>query len=90
MNAVHTVDTLWERFGDSIFLSIMNQYTPMPTCDTAVYPELAGKVSKRVYDHLLEHCLKLQMKNVYFQEGETNRESFIPEFNGEGVLKGLR
>lgn len=85
MNAVRVVDKLWEQFGDGIYVSIMNQYTPMPSIDRERFPKLEKTVSKRVYEHLIRHCMELGMKQVYIQEGETNRASFIPEFNGEGV-----
>ena len=43
--------------------------------------------SKKVleYDRLLDHAISLGVTNCFIQEGETAKESFIPEFNGEGV-----
>jgi putative pyruvate formate lyase activating enzyme len=74
---------LFETFGNNIFISIMNQYTPM----TAIrdYPELNRKITEKEYDELVDYAIELGVENGFIQEGETASESFIPEFNGEGV-----
>lgn len=85
----HTKDSmavlkyLHERYGDSIYISIMNQYTPLPQVET--YPELARRVTKREYEKVLDYALELGISNGFFQEGETARESFIPLFDYEGL-----
>ena len=47
--------------------------------------ELNNTVSDEEYDELIDYSLDLGVKNAYIQEGETCLESFIPEFNKEGV-----
>ena len=44
-------------------------------------------MTKREYEAVIEYILSLGMENVFIQEGETAKESFIPEFDGEGILK---
>ena len=61
----------------------MNQYTPMPAMSGD--PLLSRRVTKREYDRLVEYALSLGVEQGFIQEGETAKESFIPEFNGEGV-----
>ena len=61
----------------------MSQYTPMPAMKDD--PQLSRKVTDREYDRLLDHAISLEVTNCFIQEGETAKESFIPEFNGEGV-----
>ena len=89
-NAKAVVDYLHETYGDKIYISLMNQYTPM--LDSAVllragesHPELLRKVTKREYEKLLDYVLSLNIKNAYFQEDGTASESFIPEFDYTGV-----
>ena len=41
----------------------------------------------REYERLLDYALSLGLNNGFIQEGETAKESFIPEFNEEGVNK---
>ncbi len=74
---------LYETFGDKIYISIMNQYTPLP--HVAMYPEINRKITDNEYDELIDYALELGVENGFIQEGETQSESFIPEFDGEGV-----
>lgn len=74
---------LYETYGDSIYISIMNQYTPLDPI--AKYPEINRKLTEEEYDELVEYAINLGVENGFIQEGETAEESFIPEFD----LKGL-
>ena len=76
------VKAMYEEFGDNVFLSIMNQYTPMETVSEK-YPELAVKVSEEEYDELVDYAIDLGVENGFIQEGETVLESFIPDFDKE-------
>ncbi len=77
------VEYLYKTYGNQIYISIMNQYTPMPAM--AKDPLLSRRVTKREYDRLVDYALSLGVEQGFIQEGETAKESFIPEFNGEGV-----
>ncbi len=80
------IRTLFETYGNKIYISIMNQYTPMNTPEiTRRYPELNRKITDEEYDELVDYALSLGVENGFIQEGETASESFIPEFNHEGV-----
>lgn len=85
--AKEIVKYLYETYKDTIYFSLMNQYTPGE--DAAVrleaFPELQRKVTKREYDRLIDYVLKLGVENAFIQEGETASESFIPAFDLEGV-----
>lgn len=74
---------LYETFGDQIYISIMNQYTPLSGMIN--YPEINRRISESEYDELVDYAIELGVENGFIQEGETASESFIPEFNGEGV-----
>lgn len=83
-----------ETYGDAVFLSIMNQYTPLQTEDTekarrfaAQYPELTRKLSEEEYDETVDYAIEIGVENGFIQEGETAEESFIPPFDHTGVLK---
>ena len=75
------LDYLYGTYGDDIFISIMNQYTPMP--GVADYPEINKRVDKRYYDTLVAYAEKIGITNAFIQSGEAVGESFIPEFYGE-------
>ncbi len=78
------IQYLYETYKDSIYISIMNQYTPMPHIGDH-FPELDRKVPDRVYDALIDYALRIGVENGFIQEGETAKESFIPAFDNEGV-----
>lgn len=74
---------LYETYGDKIFISIMNQYTPLE--HISKYPEINRKITNEEYEELVDYAVGLGVENGFIQEGDTQLESFIPEFNGEGV-----
>lgn len=74
---------LYETYGDQIFISIMNQYTPLP--HVKCWPELNRRVTEAEYDELVDYAIDLGVENGFIQEGETAEESFIPAFDIEGV-----
>ena len=82
---------LYETYGDSIYISIMNQYTPMAHItdpDSPLYsrfPELTRKVTQDEYDRVVSFALKLGIEKAFIQEGDTAEESFIPAFDYEGL-----
>ena len=73
-------------YGDSIYISLMNQYTPMEGIGDA-YPELAAPIRDKDYRRLVAYAVRLGVTQAYVHEGGTVSESFIPAFNGEGVRK---
>ena len=77
------LDYLWDTYGNKIYISIMNQYTPMEQIKN--HPLLSRKVTKREYAKVIDYALSLGWENAFIQEGETAKESFIPGFNHEGV-----
>ena len=77
------VKYLYETYGNQIFVSLMNQYTPLP--HVTDYPEINRKLKKFEYDRLVDYAIALGVENGFIQEGETAEESFIPAFTNEGV-----
>ncbi len=74
---------LYENYGDSIWISIMNQYTPM--CSDPRFPELSRTVSDEEYNEAIDFACELGIENAFVQEGGTVDESFIPPFDLSGV-----
>lgn len=77
------LEYLWNTYGNRIYISIMNQYTPME--QTKTHPLLSRKVTKREYLKVINYALNLGWEKGFIQEGETAKESFIPDFHGTGV-----
>lgn len=75
---------LYETYGDDIYISIMNQFTPL-TSALLEYPELNRRITEEEYEEVVDYAIELGVEHGFIQEGETAEESFIPEFDGEGV-----
>lgn len=82
-NARSVVQYVYETYGNQVYLSLMNQYTPLPQAATS--PEINRRVTGREYERLIDYALSLGLENGFLQEGETARESFIPAFDCEGL-----
>ena len=90
------VRTVWQRYGTSVLLSLMNQYTPV-LADAAAQgnpwanrqlercPELAQRVSDAEYEELLDYADSLGIEDYFWQQGGAAKESFIPAFDLTGV-----
>ncbi len=74
---------LYETFGDQIYISIMNQYTPLK--QVADIKELNRKVTADEYEALVDYAISLGVENGFIQEGDVAAESFIPDFDGSGI-----
>lgn len=72
---------LLDTYGDGIYVSLMNQYTPMQ----GMRPPLNRPVTRDEYRRLTEYAEKIGLKNGFTQEFGTAKESFIPSFDGEGL-----
>lgn len=81
-NAKAAVKYVYETYGDKVFLSLMNQYTPLSYVEK--YSEINRKVTKEEYDALVDYAISLGVENGFIQEGDTAEESFIPEFDNAG------
>ena len=84
-NSKKVLKLLHKTFGKQIYISIMNQYTPV--FEQKEYTELNRCVTRREYEKVLDYAFELGIENGFFQDGETARESFIPAFDYEGVRK---
>ncbi len=74
---------LYRNFGKHIYISIMNQYTPMR--EFPDMPELNRSLSAEEYEEIIDYALSLGVDQGFIQEGETAEESFIPAFDYEGL-----
>lgn len=77
------VDYIYKTFGDNVYLSLMNQYTPMYGAES--YPEINKPLNPKHYDSLVDHCIDLGYKNAFIQESGTSSEVFVPDFNLSGI-----
>ena len=74
---------LHDTYGDMIYISIMNQFTPLSNLEK--YPELNRRITDEEYETLVDYAIEIGIENGFIQEGNTAEESFIPAFDCEGV-----
>jgi putative pyruvate formate lyase activating enzyme len=77
------IDFIYTTFKDSVYISLMNQYTPMHKASK--YPEINKPLNPIHYEALIDYCLTLGIKNCFIQESGTSSKSFIPKFDLSGV-----
>lgn len=82
-DAKKIVEYLYSTYRDTVWISMMSQYTPMPVVKND--PLLSRRVTKREYERLVDYALSLGITHAFVQEREVARESFIPSFDGTGV-----
>ena len=75
-NAKAVVKYVYETYGDEVYLSLMNQYTPL---EGANLPEpLNRKVTKREYERLVDYALELGVTNAFIRRGIRQRRVLFP------------
>ncbi len=80
------IEYLYKTYGDNIYMSIMSQYTPMKgLVEGGKYPELSTKIDFDKYNEIIDYAISLGVENAFIQEDDVAMNSFIPEFNCEGV-----
>ncbi len=72
---------LLDTYGDRIYVSLMNQYTPMQ----GMKPPLDRRVTREEYRQLTDYAERLGLKNGFTQDFGTAEESFIPPFDESGL-----
>lgn len=81
-DAKNIINYLYKTFGDSIIISIMNQFTPVNKCK---YDNLNRKVTDDEYNEVIDFAAELGIVNAFVQEGDAAEESFIPDFDKNNI-----
>ncbi|MBQ7363572.1 MAG: radical SAM protein [Clostridia bacterium] len=71
------VKYLYETYGNSIYISLMSQYTPIE----GVPPSIARRVTRAEYGELVEYASSLGITRAFVQDKESASDAYIPEFN---------
>lgn len=80
-NAKDVIRYVHETYGKQVILSLMNQYTPLERLkENPDFSGLCRKVTRREYEQVVQYAIEIGVENAFIQEGDTAKESFIPEF----------
>lgn len=77
-DAKEIIQYLYHTYHNDIFISIMNQYTPVTNCS---YQNLNRTLTEEEYEEVINYALTIGVERAFIQEGETASESFIPDFD---------
>ncbi|MGV8982162.1 radical SAM protein [Clostridium sp.] len=77
------MDFIYTTFNESVYISLMNQYTPMH--HAFEYPEINKPLNPNHYDCLIDYCLNLGITKCFIQESGTASKAFVPNFDLSGV-----
>lgn len=72
------IDFIYNSFGDSVYLSLMNQYTPLNKASN--YTEINKPLNSKHYEALIDYALSIGIKNGFIQENGTSSDSYVPDF----------
>lgn len=75
---VRIVEYLTRRYGDSIYISVMSQYTPHGNLDA--YPELNRRLKPIEYKRVVAALRRSGQQNCFIQEPESSSDAYIPAF----------
>ncbi|KGK89227.1 radical SAM protein [Clostridium sp. HMP27] len=77
------IDYIYNKFKDLVYVSIMNQYTPLNKAKD--YPEINKPVNPKIYESFVDYCISIGITQGFIQEEGTVKESFVPKFDMRGV-----
>lgn len=71
------VKYLYDTYGDSIYISLMSQYTPVSGMTGA----LSRKVTREEYGELVDYAVRLGIEKAFVQDISSSSEEYIPDFD---------
>lgn len=82
-DSMKILDWLWSEFGDTIYLSLMNQYTPMYRAGE--FPKLKRTLTTFEYQSVVDYAYDLGFRKCLIQAEKAAGKEFVPQWTGEGV-----
>lgn len=83
-DSMKLLDWLWNEFGDSIYLSLMNQYTPMYRA--VEFKKINRQLTTFEYQSVVDYAYDLGFRNCLIQAEKAAGKEFVPKWTGEGVI----
>lgn len=78
-NSLKTIRILAEEVSRHLTLSIMSQYTPIPSL--SYHPHLGRRLSQEEYETVVNYALDMGFENIYIQEVDARH--LMPDFGRE-------
>lgn len=82
-DSMKLLDWLWQEFGNSIYISLMNQYTPMYRAKE--FKKINRQLTTFEYQSVVDYAYDLGFRNCLIQAEKAAGVEFVPKWNGAGV-----
>lgn len=86
-DSLAALKVLHERFNARVMMSIMNQFTIVDDAFDREAYGLERAVLDEDYERVLDFADELGIEDYFWQEGGAASESFVPAFDGTGVIR---
>ena len=83
-DSFQVLDWIRKHLGEETFVSLMSQYTPMHKAKEI--KALSRKLTTFEYDKVVNHFLKIGLKNGFMQKRSSATSEYTPAFDLSGVL----
>ena len=80
----HILQYLTSRYGNSVYISLMNQYTPPPELIDKLPSSLKRTISPDHYNKMVDYLAELGQTNAFVQEEDASGCELLPGFNAAG------
>ena len=77
------IDFIKETFGNNVYVSILNQYTPM--YKASEIKELNRNVTTFEYTSVIDHFFDVGLKYGYMQSRQSAKSTYTPIFDLSGL-----
>lgn len=77
------LDWIKKNFGNTVFVSLMNQYTPMYKALTN--KQLSRRLTTFEYQKVVDYFLEIGLENGYIQKKSSAKSSYTPLFDLKGI-----
>ncbi len=84
-DSIKIIGFLHRRYGERIYISIMNQYTP--PVNGMLPDRLREPTEEKAYRKVVDYARDIGVEQGFVQCGGTVGTHFVPNFDGTGVLK---
>lgn len=82
-DSMKLLDWLWHTFGDDIYLSLMNQYTPMYRA--AEFPRLKRRLTTFEYESVADYAVRLGFTKCFVQQRSSAGKAYVPDWTETGI-----
>ncbi len=82
-DSMKILDWIKDTFGDSVYVSLLNQYTPM--YKAAEHKKISRRLTTFEYQKVVDYFLEIGLQNGYVQKRTSQSAAYTPAFDLSGI-----